>query len=113
MGNSKRGLLTRVITVSDPETGDEFEIYVTYEKFIDESTDDELLIDSTFVPEDVDIKHYESDTDDELPEWVTEDLVYDALVKDLEDDYEEEDEDDDVFYDDFDEENEEETDENW
>jgi hypothetical protein len=111
MGNSKRGLLTRVITVSNPETGDDFEVYVTYEKFVDENTNDELFNDSPFVPEDVDIKHYESDTEDELPEWVTEDLVYDSLIKDLEEDYEEEE--DDELYDDFDEEEDVDTDENW
>jgi hypothetical protein len=111
MGNSKRGLLTRVITVSNPETGDDFEVYVTYEKFIDENTNDELFNDSTFVPEDFDIKHYESDNEDELPEWVTEDLVYDSLIKDLEEDYEEEEEDE--FYEDLDEDDNEDTDEDW
>lgn len=112
MGNSKRGLITRVITVTNPETGDEFEVYVTYEKFNNEDLSDELFSESSFVPEDVDIKHFESDTDEELPEWVTEDLVYDSLIIDLEDNYEDEDEDDE-FFDDFEEDEEEETNEDW
>jgi len=45
--------------------------------------------------EDIDIKHFESNEDEDLPEWVNEDLVYEALIEELEEDYLWEDEDDD------------------
>lgn len=111
MGKNKKGLHNRVITVYDPATDNDFEVYVTYTFFKEEEVMDDSFGDSPYISrEDIDIKHYESNSDDDLPEWVTEELIYDSLIEELEDDYLwEEEEDDYEEEEDFDDEE----DENW
>lgn len=86
---NKRGLNTKVITVYNPETDDELELFVTYEIVDSENfEDDENYLNSNY---DIDIKSYEpNDESEELPEWVTEDLVYDYLYDEIEMDFIEE-----------------------
>lgn len=94
MGN-KKGLHTKVITVFNPDNDDDFELFVTYEILESDLVDDE----ETFydITGDVDVKSYETNGDEDVPDWVTEDLVYDALLVELE----VEDEDDVVIEDDY------------
>jgi hypothetical protein len=84
----KKGLNTKIITVFNPDNDDDFELFVTYEILDSDLNDD----DDTYynVDGDVDIKSYESNNDEDMPEWVTEDLVYSSLFEELE--LEEEDE---------------------
>lgn len=113
MGKYKKGLNTKVVVIYDPNSSDETEVYITYSWFNEPEISDETQVDSFYVSrEDIDIKHFESNSDEELPVWVNEDLVYESLIEELEyehnieeeDDYEEDDEDDDFDADD---------DENW
>jgi hypothetical protein len=109
MGN-KKGLNTRTITVFHPDTDEEFELFVTYEHI---NKDDSYDEDNLFINNDeVDIKSYEPNNEvDELPNWLTEDIVYEALYGELEldelDEDEITDEEDDYYEDDIDDENEE------
>ena len=80
---SKKGLNTKVITVFSPETDDEIELFVTYE-MIDSNRDED---DDTYFAdnENVDIKSYEPNDDvDDIPSWVTEELVYESLLDEIE-----------------------------
>jgi hypothetical protein len=109
MGN-KKGLNTRTITVFHPDTDEEFELFVTYERI---NKDDSYDEDNLFINNDeVDIKSYEPNNEvDELPNWLTEDIVYEALYGELEldelDEDEITDEEDDYYEDDIDDESEE------
>lgn len=101
---NKKGLNTRVITVFHPDTDEEFELFVTYEYINkdDSDEDDNLFMDNN----EVDIKSYEPNNEvDELPTWLTEDMVYEALYDELEiDEFEEEElteEEEDTYYNDF------------
>ncbi len=110
MGKNKKGLNNKVITVYEPTGDDEFDVYVTYTFFKEEEVMDDSFGDSPYISrEDVDIKHFESNDDYELPEWLTEDLVYDALIEELEEDSQWEDEEDDYDDEDIDDEE----DSNW
>lgn len=110
MGN-KKGLKTRVLTVYQPDTDEEFELFVTYEHINKDNSfeEDDLFIDG----DDVDIKSYEPNNEiDELPDWLTEDMVYEALFGELElDEIDEEElteEEEDGYYEDYDEDSEDE-----
>ena len=101
---NKKGLNTRVITVFHRDTDEEFELFVTYEYINkdDSDEDDNLFMDNN----EVDIKSYEPNNEvDELPTWLTEDMVYEALYAELEiDEFEEEElteEEEDTYYNDF------------
>ena len=101
---NKKGLNTRVITVFHPDTDEEFELFATYEYINkdDSDEDDNLFMDNN----EVDIKSYEPNNEvDELPTWLTEDMVYEALYDELEiDEFEEEElteEEEDTYYNDF------------
>jgi hypothetical protein len=112
MGKSKKGLNNKVVTVYNPNGDDEFDVYVTYTFFNEEEDMDDSFGDSPYISrEDVDIKHFESNDDEDLPEWVNEDLIYDALIEELEEDALWEDEDDD--YEDEDDDFDDDQDENW
>lgn len=88
MGKSKKGLNTKVVTVFDPNGDEEFEVYVTYSWYNDTNSVDDLFGDSSEISrEDIDIKQFESNNDDDLPFWITEDLVYDSLIDELEIEY--------------------------
>jgi hypothetical protein len=102
---NKKGLNTKVITVFNPENDDDFELFVTYEILEPDLFDDD---DSTYydISGDVDIKSYEPNGDDELPDWVTEDLVYDSLLEELDSEQDEgEDIEEDIYFDDFEDDN--------
>jgi hypothetical protein len=60
MSKSKKGLSNKVITVFDPNTDEEFEIYVTYEWYNESVFSDDLFGDLSFSRENIDIKHFES-----------------------------------------------------
>jgi len=80
---NKKGLNNRVLTVYQPDTDEEFELFVTYEHINKDNSfeEDDLFIDNN----DVDIKSYEPNNEvDELPDWLTEDMVYEALYGELE-----------------------------
>lgn len=80
---NKKGLNNRVLTVYQPDTDEEFELFVTYEHINKDNSfeEDDLFIDNN----DVDIKSYEPNNEvDELPYWLTEDMVYEALYGELE-----------------------------
>lgn len=112
MGKFKKGLNTKVITIYDPNSSDESDVYVSYswfnEPYVGEDNYGELFYINR---EDIDIKHFESNDDEELPEWASEDLVYESLIEELEDEHTDEDEDYEVNESDdkFDDDN----DENW
>lgn len=98
MAKSKKSLSTKVVTVFDPHSDDEFEVYVTFSWINNDTFDDYLHhdYDGMINQEDLDIKQFESDNAEDLPEWVTEELVYEALIDELSeeiDDYEEDEED--------------------
>jgi hypothetical protein len=84
MGKTNKGLHTKVINVFDPESDEEFEIYVTFEKFNNNNFSDDFAEFSYISREDIDIKHYESNSDEDIPFWVSEDLIYDYLIDELE-----------------------------
>jgi hypothetical protein len=108
MNKKKKGLNTKEITLYNPNGDEEFDVYVSY-TFIRED-DNDLFDDDIFIDRgDIDIKHYESNNDDELPEWVTEDMVYDYLIEELEEESVWEDDEED-FDDDF---SDDEEDSNW
>jgi hypothetical protein len=114
MSKSKKGLSSKVITVFDPNTDEEFEVYVTYEWYNESVFSDDLFGELSFNRENIDIKHFESNNDEDIPSWVIEDLVYDSLIDELEIEFNEEellneDEYDDYYKDD----DTDETDENW
>lgn len=73
MSNNKKGLETKVITVYDDNTDNEFEVYVSYyiSDDYENSLDEELF----------QIVHFESNNDIDLPEWVTETLVLESLIE--------------------------------
>lgn len=98
MGN-KKGLNTRVITVFNPDNDEDFELFVTYEILESDLVDDE----ETFydITGDVDIKSYDTNGDEDVPEWVSEDLVYDALLVELEVEDEDDDDNDTTIEDDY------------
>ena len=126
MSKLKKGLSSKTITVFNPNTDEEFEIYVTYEwynesDFSDDLTEklDDFFGESSFNRENIDIKHFEPNNDEDIPSWVVEDLVYDSLIDELEIESEDEelldkDIDEDNGYEDYyKDENTNETDENW
>lgn len=84
MSKSKRGLNSKVITVFDPNTDEEFEVYVTYEWYNESDFSEDFFGESTFNRENIDIKHFEPNNDEDMPSWVVEDLVYDSLIDELE-----------------------------
>jgi hypothetical protein len=86
MAKSKKGILTKTILVEDPDGFNDVEVYVTYSWYNEEKDMDDYYEESYITRDDIDIKHYESNTDEELPEWLTIDLVYDSLIEDIEDD---------------------------
>lgn len=101
---NKKGLKTKNITVFHPDTDEEFELFVTYEYINKDDSDeeDDLFIDN----HGVDIKSFEPNNEvDEIPTWLTEDIVYEALYGELElDELEEEElteEEDDGYYEDY------------
>ena len=105
----KKGLNTKTITIFDLDNGYDFELFVTYE-IMDSDIDDED--DSFFnVDGEIDIKSYISSTDEDIPEWITEDMIYNSLIEDLQNEYV--DEDSDFDDDNFEEEYNENTDEDW
>ena len=104
MGKSKKGLNTKVVTIYDPNSSDEAEVYVSYSWYNEPEIIEDFYGDSNYINrEDIDIKHYESNTDEDLPDWVSEDLIYESLIEELEDEHvdEEEEYEDDDFKDDF------------
>jgi hypothetical protein len=103
MGKSKKGLNTKVVTIYDPNSSDEAEVYVSYSWYNEPEIIEDSYGDSNYINrEDIDIKNYESNTDEDLPDWVSEDLVYESLIEELEDEHVEEDDyEDDEFKDDF------------
>jgi hypothetical protein len=111
MGKSKKGLNTKVVTIYDPNSSDEAEVYVSYSWYNEPEIIEDSYGDSNYINrEDIDIKNYESNTDEDLPDWVSEDLVYESLIEELEDEHVEEDDyEDDDFKDNFDDDD----DENW
>jgi len=112
MGKSKKGLNTKVVTIYDPNSPDEAEVYVSYSWYNEPEIIEDSYGDSNYINrEDIDIKNYESNTDEDLPDWVSEDLVYESLIEELEDEHvdEEDDYEDDDFKDDFGDDD----DENW
>ena len=112
MGKSKKGLNNKIVTVYHPITDEDFDVYVTYTFFKEEEIMDDSFGDSPYISrEDVDIKHFESNSDEDVPEWVTEELVYESLIEELEEDHHWEDEDEDYTEEDDDFGDEEE--ENW
>jgi hypothetical protein len=84
MKKSKKGLNTKVINVFDPESDEEFELYVTFEKFNNTDYSEDFMDIGYIDRESVDIKHFESNNDEDVPFWVTEELVYDYLIDELE-----------------------------
>ena len=114
MSKSKKGLSNKVITVFDPNTDEEFEIYVTYEWYNESDFSDDLFGDLSFSRENIDIKQFESNNDEDIPSWVIEDLVYDSLIDELEIEFNEEELiDDDIDEDYYKDDDTDETDENW
>ena len=119
MSKSKKGLSSKTITVFNPNTDEEFEIYVTYEWYNESVFSDDLFGDLSFSRENIDIKHFEPNNDEDIPSWVVEDLVYDSLIDELEIESEDEelldkDIDEDNGYEDYyKDEDTNETDENW
>ena len=113
MSKSKKGLSNKVITVFDPNTDEEFEIYVTYERYNESVFSDDLFGDLSFSRENIDIKHFESNNDENVPSWVIEDLVYDSLIDELEIEFNEEELIDDDIDDYYEDDDTDETDENW
>jgi hypothetical protein len=114
MSKSKKGLSNKVITVFDPNTDEEFEIYVTYEWYNESVFSDDLFGEPSFSRENIDIKHFESNNDENVPSWVIEDLVYDSLIDELEIEFNEEELIDELDIDDYYEDDDtDETDENW
>ena len=116
MSKSKKGLSNKVITVFNPNTDEEFEVYVTYEWYNESVFSDDLFGDLSFSRENIDIKQFESNNDEDIPSWVIEDLVYDSLIDELEIEFNEEeliDDDIDDYYKDDDTDETDETDENW
>jgi hypothetical protein len=112
MGKSKKGLNTKVVTIYDPNSPDEAEVYVSYSWYNEPEIIEDSYGDSNYINrEDIDIINYESNTDEDLPDWVSEDLVYESLIEELEDEHvdEEDDYEDDDFKDDFGDDD----DENW
>ena len=108
MSKSKKGLSSKTITVFNPNTDEEFEIYVTYEwynesDFSDDLTEklDDFFGESSFNRENIDIKHFEPNNDEDIPSWVIEDLVYDSLIDELEVEFNEEELIDDDINDDY------------
>lgn len=73
MNNNKKGLQTKVITVYDDNTDNEFDVYVSYYISDDHknSLDDDLF----------QVVHFESNNDIDLPEWVTEIMVLESLIE--------------------------------
>jgi len=112
MGKNKKGINNKVVTLYEPDGYDKFYVYVTYTIFNEKEILDDSFGDSQYINrEDIDIKHYESNSDEEMPDWVTEDLIYDSLVEELEDevdDWENENE-----LKDLEDDTDEEDDENW
>lgn len=73
MNNNKKGLETKVVTVYDDNTDQEFDVYVSYyiSDDYENSLDEELF----------QIVHFESNNDMDIPEWVTETLVLESLIE--------------------------------
>jgi hypothetical protein len=99
----KKGLNTKTIVVTNPDNGDEFELFVTFEIIDNELIeDDDVYFD---IDDNVDIKSYESTCEEEIPEWVNEDMVYDSIIEELEieegGDFMDDEEEDEDFFDDY------------
>lgn len=111
MSKNKKGLSTKVVTLYEPDGNDEFDVYVTYTIYNEEEVMDDSFGDSPYITrEDIDIKHYESNNDEDLPDWVNDDLVYDSLLDELEEESEWKDEEEET---DFEDDDDEEEDDNW
>jgi len=105
MDKNKKGLNTQVVTVYNSDTDDEFEVYVSYFLLNEKGFSNNLLNHDDVIDEDdIQIQHFESNNDVDIPEWVTENLVLESLIEELSLDKL----DDDGFWD-----NENEFDENW
>ena len=74
---AKKDIEAKLITVFNPENGDEFEVFVTYE-FINDNLleeDEEIYMYNYGF----DIKSYVSSNNEDVPEWMTEEMVYHSL----------------------------------
>jgi hypothetical protein len=98
----KKGLQNKLVTVFNPENDDEFELFVSYEKLneTDSYEDNDFYIHS----HDFDIKNYVSSNNDEIPEWLTEEMVHNSLNEIINEEFENlydedltPDDDDDIF----------------
>jgi hypothetical protein len=74
---AKKGLEAKLITVFNPENGEEFEVFVTYE-FLNENMldEEEELYNYNYG---FDIKNYVSSNNDDIPDWLTEEMIYSSL----------------------------------
>lgn len=82
MNKSKRELKNKTIKLHD--NGNEFEVYVTYGLYKERDNIDELLNDvNYFIENEIFIEHFESNSDLDIPEWVTETLIIEHLVEEL------------------------------
>jgi hypothetical protein len=74
---AKKDIEAKLISVFNPENGDEFEVFVTYE-FINDNLleeDEEIYMYNYGF----DIKSYVSSNNEDVPEWMTEEMVYHSL----------------------------------
>jgi hypothetical protein len=78
---AKKGLHTKTIVIYDTESDYDFELFVTYE-FLDLDINDEDDF-FHFTNDDIDIKSYISNNDEEIPDWITDEMVYDSLMDEL------------------------------
>jgi len=74
---AKKGLEAKLITIFNPENSEEFEVFVTYE-FLNENMldEEEELYNYNYS---FDIKNYVSSNNDDIPDWLTEEMVYGSL----------------------------------
>ena len=86
MGKFKNGLNSKIITVINPETDEELDLYVSYEVINEDGLDDDFDEIGGFSDNVIDIKHFEPNDDVEMGEWVNEDLVYESLLGELDND---------------------------
>ena len=92
---AKKDIEAKLVNVFNPENGEEFEVFVTYE-FINDNLleeDEEMYMYNYGF----DIKSYVSSNNEDGPEWMTEDMVYHSLSEIINDSMIE-----DMFYDDGD-----------
>jgi hypothetical protein len=78
---TKKGLYTKTIVVFNTDDDYIFELFVTYEFLDSDIVDEDDLY--FFTNNDIDIKSYVSNNDEEIPNWVTDEMVYDSLMDEL------------------------------